>query len=107
VGCSAWVVHKRPEVFGNDVDDFRPERWLDADKEQLKEMNATMLQFGSGARTCIGKNISLLEMYKLVPAFMRRFDIEFADASQPWVLHNAWFVKQRNFYTRFTAKKLS
>lgn len=105
VGCNAWVVHKRPEVFGSDVDAFRPERWLEAGKEQLKEMNASMLQFGSGARTCIGKNISLLEMYKLVPAFMRRFDIEFADASQPWVLHNAWFVKQKNFYTRFTAKR--
>ena len=107
VGCSAWVVHKRADVFGADVDAFRPERWLEADKEQLKEMNGSMLQFGSGARTCIGKNISLLEMYKLVPAFLRRFDIEFADASKDWQLHNAWFVKQRNFYTRFRAKVLS
>jgi cytochrome P450 len=110
VGCSAWVVHKRPEIFGSDVDSFRPERWLEADKEQLKEMNAAMLQFGSGARTCIGKNISLLEMYKLVPAFLRRFDVDFAIADERenhWVLHNAWFVKQRNFLTRFTAKRIA
>lgn len=106
VGCSAWVLHKRADVFGADVDSYRPERWLEADKEQLKEMNACMLQFGSGARTCIGKNISLLEMYKLVPAFLRRFDIEFADETKDWVLHNAWFVKQREFHTRFTAKAL-
>jgi cytochrome P450 len=26
VGCSAWVLHRRPEIFGDDVDDFRPER---------------------------------------------------------------------------------
>jgi cytochrome P450 len=73
-------------------------------------MNAAMLQFGSGARTCIGKNISLLEMYKLVPAFLRRFDVEFAIADERenhWVLHNAWFVKQRNFLTRFTAKRIA
>ena len=107
VGCSAWVVHKRSEIFGEDVDIFRPERWLNAAPEQLKEMNASMLQFGAGARTCIGKNISLLEMYKLIPAFLRRFDIEFADERKDWVLHNAWFVKQRNFYTRFTSKSLS
>ncbi|KAK5303668.1 hypothetical protein LTR99_005430 [Exophiala xenobiotica] len=75
VGCNAWVIHKREEVFGAQVDSYIPERWLDAGKEQLKEMNGTLFQFGAGARTCIGKNISLLEMYKLVPSFLRRFEV--------------------------------
>jgi len=91
VGCSAWVVHRRKEIFGEDVEVFRPERWLlgeeqdeeielgkeDKEKEEkrIKEMTGTMLQFGMGARTCIGKNISLLEIYKLVPSFLRRFEV--------------------------------
>lgn len=75
VGCNAWVLHRRPEIFGEDVDAFRPERWIEAKPEQLKEMKATMFQFGAGARTCIGKNISLLEMYKLVPTFLRNFEV--------------------------------
>lgn len=75
VGCSAWVIHRRSEVFGKDVDAFRPERWLEADKEKRKEMEGTMLHFGMGARTCIGKNISLLEAYKLIPSFLRRFEV--------------------------------
>jgi cytochrome P450 len=75
VGCSAWIIHKRREIYGEDVDFYRPERWLEAGKEQLKEMNGTMFQFGAGARTCIGKNISLLEVYKLVPSFLRRFEV--------------------------------
>ncbi|KAL8889454.1 MAG: hypothetical protein Q9215_003289 [Flavoplaca cf. flavocitrina] len=29
VGCNAWVIHRRPEVFGEDVDVYRPERWLE------------------------------------------------------------------------------
>jgi len=40
-------------------------------------MNGTMLQFGMGSRTCIGKNISLLEIYKLVPSMLRRFEVCF------------------------------
>jgi cytochrome P450 len=75
VGCNAWVLHRRPEIFGEDVEVFRPERWLEASPAKLKEMKATMFQFGAGARTCIGKNISLLEIYKLVPSFMRRFEV--------------------------------
>lgn len=82
VGCSAWVMHRNRQVFGEDADAFRPERWLvdeakDAAKEEarVKEMTGMMLQFGMGSRTCIGKNISLLEIYKLVPSLLRRFDV--------------------------------
>ena len=121
VGCSAWVIHKRPEIFGDDVQTFRPERWLEAEPDKRKEMEGTMFQFGAGSRTCIGKNISLLEIYKLVPSFLRRFEvcsftcrprnrlilaqIHFVDPSQQWKLHNAWFVKQYNFHTTFTPRK--
>ena len=75
VGCNPWVIHRRPEVFGEDIEAFRPERWLDVDKEKRKVMEGTMLQFGQGSRTCIGKNISLLEMYKAIPSFLRRFEV--------------------------------
>ena len=75
VGCNAWVVHRRADVFGAEPYTYRPERWLEADKERLKEMKANLFQFGAGSRTCIGKNISLLEIYKLVPSFLRRFEV--------------------------------
>lgn len=84
VGCNAWVLHRRKEVFGEDVEVFRPERWLvaegkdkEAEEKRIKEMGATLLHFGMGARTCIGKNISLLEIYKLVPSVLRRFEVCF------------------------------
>ncbi len=52
VGVSAWVLHKSAAVFDPqrrfNVDQFVPERWLEASKEQLKEMNGNMFQFGAG-----------------------------------------------------------
>jgi len=75
VGCNAWVVHRRPEIFGEDVEVFRPERWIEGDEKKIKEMGATLLHFGMGARTCIGKNISLLEIYKVIPTVLRRFEV--------------------------------
>lgn len=57
VGANAWVIHRRPEIFGDEVDYFRPERWLidenknvEEEMERIKEMNATMFQFGMGSR---------------------------------------------------------
>lgn len=103
VGCNAWVVHRRPEVFGSEVDSFRPERWLEASPDQLREMKAAMFQFGAGARTCIGKNISLLEIYKLVPTFLRNFEIELEGE---WKTKNCWFVRQEDFRTRFRPRNI-
>ncbi|KAK3197712.1 hypothetical protein GRF29_216g1072214 [Pseudopithomyces chartarum] len=101
VGCNPWVLHRRAEIFGSDIDTFRPERWIEAPPHKLKEMKATMFQFGAGARTCIGKNVSLLEVYKLVPSFLRRFEIELERPDLEWKTHNAWFVRQMDFNTRF------
>jgi cytochrome P450 len=82
VGVSAWLIHHRQEIFGPDTDEYRPERWLpdpklnpeDEDK-RIKKMTGMMFQFGMGSRTCIGKNISLLEIYKVVPSLLRRFEV--------------------------------
>ncbi|PSK38150.1 Isotrichodermin C-15 hydroxylase [Elsinoe australis] len=104
VGCNPWVLHRRPEIFGEDVDTFRPERWLEATPAQLREMKATMFQFGAGPRTCIGKNISLLEIYKLVPTFLRNFEIEMD--CPDWKTHNGWFVRQIDFWTRFKPRSV-
>jgi cytochrome P450 len=75
VGCSPWTVHLNESIFGHRPDQFRPQRWLDAPKDKVTEMNNTLFTFGAGSRTCIGKNISLLEMYKVVPAVLRRFEV--------------------------------
>lgn len=77
VGCSAWVLHRREDIFGPDVDTYNPDRWLAPSDDVLKTRNATLFHFGAGSRTCIGKNISLMEIYKLVPSFLRRFDVFF------------------------------
>ncbi|KAK3941462.1 hypothetical protein QBC46DRAFT_431297 [Diplogelasinospora grovesii] len=116
VGVSAWVVHRNAEIFGEDVETFRPERWLvdesaseeekERQRQTIKTRNGMMLQFGMGSRTCIGKNISLLEIYKLVPSMLRRFEIRFDDPKQEWEIVNAWFVKQTNFITRFKLREI-
>jgi cytochrome P450 len=75
IGCSAWTLHLDKDLWGQDADEWRPERWLEASEGKKAEMKNSMFAFGAGSRTCIGKNISYLEMYKLVPAVLRSFDV--------------------------------
>jgi len=82
VGASPWVMHRDQRVFGEDVDVFRPERWLRADDElpgdfeaRLHDMTRATMTFGKGSRTCIGRNISLLEIYKMLPSFFLTYTV--------------------------------
>ena len=75
VGISAWVVHRDYEVFGKDSDVWRPERWIEAEEGARKRMESALLTFGAGHRSCIGKHISYLEIYKLVPTLVRGYDV--------------------------------
>ncbi|RSL84187.1 hypothetical protein CEP52_016502 [Fusarium oligoseptatum] len=113
VGASAWLIHNRPEIFGDNTNEYRPERWLpdpnanpEEEDKRIKKMSGMMFQFGMGSRTCIGKNISLLEIYKVVPSLLRRFEIDFQDPSKEWRIINAWFVKQADFNVTFTRRQL-
>ncbi|CAI7668891.1 unnamed protein product [Penicillium crustosum] len=106
VGCSPWVIHRRQDIFGPDTDVYNPDRWLTAPPDQIKAMDGMMLQFGAGSRTCIGKNISLMEIYKIIPSFLRRFEVQLAHPDQEWKLWNAWFVRQHNFKTIFTPREI-
>jgi hypothetical protein len=39
VGVNSWVEHHDRSIFGHDADEFKPERWLIGESEQLALMN--------------------------------------------------------------------
>jgi len=62
VGINPWVTNHNTDFFPN-PNEFRPERWLEASEQQLKGMDSLWeLNFGGGARKCIGRNISCKSM---------------------------------------------
>lgn len=118
VGINPWVVGRDRYVYGEDCDQYRPERWMEADPESAKAMERNYFavslpsgcevieltivsKFGSGARTCLGKNVSLLEMSKLVPQLLRDYQIKLSNPEADWTLTDYWFVKQSNLFCRF------
>ncbi|KAJ5197949.1 pisatin demethylase [Penicillium cinerascens] len=104
VGINAWVLHRDGQIF-SDPDSFIPERWIESSPEALKEMEKSFFTFGAGSRTCIGKNISLLEMYKIVPQLLREFEIRLHSPEQEWKIRNAWFVQQEGLICDIVRRK--
>ncbi|KAH7409032.1 cytochrome P450 oxidoreductase [Cadophora sp. MPI-SDFR-AT-0126] len=91
VGINPAVVQYDRDVFGVDAERFNPDRWLHGDTAR---MDRTMLEFGAGTRTCIGKNIALSEIYKLIPQLLRLFNIRLLEPDMELKTRNYWFNKQ-------------
>ncbi|KAI1812703.1 cytochrome P450 [Poronia punctata] len=62
-----WAMHRRKDIFGEDADEFKPERW-----EKLR-VTLEYLPFNAGPRICIGQQFALTEMafitFRLLQAF--------------------------------------
>jgi cytochrome P450 len=53
---SIYLVQHRPDVWGADADEFRPERWLEGEAPSY-----AWIPFGGGVRRCIGASFAQLE----------------------------------------------
>ena len=93
VGCNAWTVHRNMELYGSDADTFRPERWLDSTPEQVRKMDSLLFTFGAGSRSCVGKNIAMLEMCKFIPELFRRFEMHLVDPNR-YKIVSTWLIFQ-------------
>lgn len=76
VGCNPVALHRNADIFGPRPEEFEMERWLDADVETARSMERCNLGWGGGARTCPGRNLAEIVVYKVVPALVREFRIE-------------------------------
>lgn len=68
IAHSTLSMQRLPEVFGDDVDVFRPERWLEAEADPTRKAlmtRAVDLNFGYGRWVCVGKHIAMMELNKI------------------------------------------
>ncbi len=63
VSWSVYTMHRRRDFYGEDAEEFRPERWLDDPATGRKGLRPgwEYLPFNGGARICLGQQFALTE----------------------------------------------
>ncbi|OAL36511.1 hypothetical protein AYO20_04127 [Fonsecaea nubica] len=90
VGCPAGAINQDMRAFGADAHVYNPERWMQGKMEtteswesRRKLMDKTELSFGQGSRSCIGKSVASLEIFKVVATLVGQFKASQAVPPQP------------------------
>lgn len=75
VGCSSWVIHRHQPTYGEDIETFRPERWLEASPTQREAMEKFLCPFGFESRLCLGREIGLFEVFKICATLFSKYTV--------------------------------
>ncbi|KAJ5105508.1 Cytochrome P450 [Penicillium alfredii] len=65
---STHVMHRRKDIWGADVEEFKPERWA------TRKVGWEYLPFNGGPRICIGQQFALTEAGYVLARLLQRFD---------------------------------
>ncbi|CAA2976552.1 cytochrome P450 3A21-like [Olea europaea subsp. europaea] len=68
----AYAIHRLKKYWGEDANDFKPERWRDTSHHHPMQY----IPFGAGSRACPGREFALFQMKMLFAALLTRYKFE-------------------------------
>lgn len=74
-----YSVHRDQELWGDDADEFRPDRFAQGISKASKGHNS-FFTFGSGPRICIGEKFAIVEAKMALSMILQRFSFELSPA---------------------------
>lgn len=66
-------LHRRKDIWGEDADQFNPDRFLPENEE--KRPSNCFLPFSTGLRDCIGKEFSILAVHTIVIKLLKNYKL--------------------------------
>ncbi|EXJ60322.1 hypothetical protein A1O7_04474 [Cladophialophora yegresii CBS 114405] len=82
VNYSCHIMHHREDIWGPDVEEFKPERWMS------RRPGWEFLPFNGGPRICLGQQFALTEAGYVIVRMLQKFDGIETYETDPIVRHS-------------------
>lgn len=76
--ANLWAIHHDPEYWGKDADEFKPERFLTDNGQEIKKWER-YIPFSIGKRACPGEPLARIEVFLYFTSVLQKFDVKFPD----------------------------
>lgn len=88
-------LHHNPTIWGADHDVFEPARFLPGSERYDPSNVGLLLHFGAGPRQCIGRNIALVSIWKILTSLLRKYEFTLVDPEEKLVTINFGVVEKK------------
>jgi len=68
----AYTIHHSKEIWGDNADEFVPERWENLTERQKN----SFIPFSYGPRSCVGRNVAEMELALIIGTTFRRYEFD-------------------------------
>ncbi|KAK0434863.1 cytochrome P450 monooxygenase [Desarmillaria tabescens] len=90
VSVPSYTIHRDPTVWGDDVEEYRPERWFECDSAAILK---TFNPFSVGPRACVGRNLATLELHIIIASILKRFHFVLEKPEKPLQVREGFLRK--------------
>lgn len=77
---SNLALHHDPKIWGEDVHEFKPERFSEGVAKATNNNPAAFFPFGMGPRICVGMNFALIEAKIALSMILQRYSFTLSPA---------------------------
>ncbi|KAF2589339.1 hypothetical protein F2Q70_00038903 [Brassica cretica] len=79
---SIYALGRMKSVWGDDAEDFRPERWISDNGMLRHEPSHKFLAFSAGPRSCLGKKLTFLQIKTVAVKIIQKYEIEVVEGQK-------------------------
>ncbi|KAK0466879.1 cytochrome P450 monooxygenase [Desarmillaria tabescens] len=90
ISVPTYTINRDPTVFGDDVEEFRPERWLEPGSAAMLKVFSP---FSVGPRGCIGRNLANMELQLIIGSILRHFHFVLENPDEIFEVHEGFVRK--------------
>ncbi|CZT18452.1 uncharacterized protein RCC_04297 [Ramularia collo-cygni] len=102
VGMSAYTMHRDPEIWGPDVLEFNPDRWIG---QPSRAKAADIVIFSKGIRNCAGEPLASAELHMGLAFLSRRYDMRLVAGPREWSSMDYFVTTGPHFYVKLTPRE--
>ncbi|KAF7165382.1 hypothetical protein CNMCM6106_001572 [Aspergillus hiratsukae] len=101
VSAPILELHRHPSLFSN-PDVYNPERWFD--EKELPNLREYVQPFSIGGRACIGRNLAMIELTKVIATVVNRYEVELCNKEEELGMIERFNMNPADCYVRLTPR---
>ncbi|XP_010431920.1 PREDICTED: alkane hydroxylase MAH1-like, partial [Camelina sativa] len=77
-----YSLGRMKSVWGDDALEFKPERWISESGRSVHEPSYKFLSFNAGPRTCLGKEVALMQMKTVAVKIIQNYEMKIVEGQK-------------------------